>query len=287
MVLGLLCSGKLGFLLLKHLLRQHNISFVCTDAKSFDIIEMCRVEEIPLFIGNPRNGRIDSFLVGKEIDILVSINYLFLIESNMIRLPKKLAFNIHGSLLPKYRGRTPHVWAIINNEIATGITAHVIVDECDAGAIIKQQVIPISENDTGASLLQKYEHAYIPMVGEIIAMVKTDSIELVEQDEKSATYFGKRSPADGAINWNWQKERIRNWVRAQSNPYPGAFTHVEDKKVIIDKVNFSNAGFDYNEPNGLIKSINPTTIKTPNGVIELVDIREGQEFLITGKIAQS
>jgi len=285
--LGVLCSGLLGFTLLQYLKSRWDIEFVCTDSQSTDIIGFSQQSKIDLFSGNPRGGRIIEFIKEREIDVLISVNYLFIIEPDLIRLPKLLAFNVHGSLLPKYRGRTPHVWAIINNETETGITAHAIDEGCDTGGIIEQIVIPISSEDTGATVLQKYEKAYRPLIDSVLNKVATNKVHIQKQDETKATYFGKRTPDDGLINWNWQRERIRNWVRAQAFPYPGAFTYIGNRKVVIDKVTFTDVGFSSDEPNGLIKSIDPVLVKTPNGVVEMNDIREGKEFLIQGKIAQS
>jgi len=285
--LGVLCSGRLGFILLQYFRSRWDIEFVCTDSKSREIIEFAHQSKVDLFLGNPRGGRIGEFIKEREIDVLVSVNYLFIIEHDLIRLPKLFAFNVHGSLLPKYRGRTPHVWAIINNETETGITAHVIDDGCDTGGIIEQIIIPICSDDTGATVLQKYEKAYVPLIDSVLNKIATNKVHIQNQDETKATYFGKRTPDDGLINWNWQRERIRNWVRAQAFPYPGAFAYIDNKKVVIDKVVFSDFGFSSDEPNGLIKSIAPVLVKTPNGVIQLIEIREGKEFLIKGKIAQS
>ncbi len=274
MKIGLLISGRLGLTLLNYIIDKYIIDFVMTDNKSDDIINKCKTEKIDIFIGNPRNGKCSSFISKREIDILASINYLFLIERELIELPKVLAFNIHGSLLPKYRGRTPHVWAIINNEIETGITAHIINKECDKGEIIEQIKIDIDGNDTGADILNRFESLYIPLFDSVIKNICNNTLKIKTQNENNATYFGKRTPEDGLINWSWQKERIRNWVRAQANPYPGAFTFYNNQKVVIDKIVFSDKGFSDNMPNGLIIDINQNIyVKTPNGVVELVDVR--------------
>src|SRR5690606_30041161 len=109
-----------------------------------------------------------EFIAKNKCEILISINYLFLIESDIINSSKGLAFNIHGSLLPKYRGRTPHVWAIINGEVFTGITAHIIDKRCDSGDILEQIKIPIALDDTGGSILKKYEVEYLPLIEKVI-----------------------------------------------------------------------------------------------------------------------
>ena len=285
MTLGILASGKLGFHVLSNLRKLKKVVFVMTDKKSHDIINYCTNEKIDLFVGNPRFGNSVDFIKNKNIDVLISINYLFLIEKELISLPKLLAFNVHGSLLPKYRGRTPHVWAIINNEKKTGITAHLIDEGCDTGDILLQNEVLINQADTGNDILKKFELLYPSMIEEIINQISSNKLNRKPQDRLQATHFPKRDPEDGEINWNWQKERIYNWVRAQANPYPGAFTFLNGNKIIIDKIKFSEMGFSWTDPNGLILSdFNGIFIKTPNGVVELSNIRENGNLLLKGKI---
>ena len=204
---------------------------------------------------------------------MISINYIFLIEQNLIQIPKILAFNIHGSLLPKFRGRTPHVWSIINNEKLTGITAHLIDVGCDTGDIIEQVQIIIEDDDTGASLLKKYESKYYSLVVSVLNKISNNKLITFSQDNSKATYFGKRTPEDGLIDWSWHRERIYNWIRAQSFPYPGAFTYYLNNKIVIDWLEFDDNGFDYNIPNGTIVSIDPIRVKTPNGLVKITKIR--------------
>lgn len=287
MRLALFVSGGLGFKVLNHLKEsKHSVQCVFTDSNSKGIIDTANENQLPIFTGNPRNERAIKFIDAYEIDIILSVNYLFLIERSLFS-KAELAVNIHGSLLPKYRGRTPHVWAIINNESKTGITAHLIDDGCDTGDIVKQKEVIINNNDTGADILEKFNQHYIPLVDEILTDFERGSIMLLPQNNKNATFFGQRTPDDGRINWGWQKERIRNWVRAQAYPYPGAFTYSEglDEKVIVDEVVFSDRGFNETDRNGLIVSLNPICVKTPNGVLELRNIRnlESLSFLEVGQ----
>jgi methionyl-tRNA formyltransferase len=274
MNIGLLVSGKLGLIAIKIIKdSSNNLSFVMTDRNSESIVEFCTACKIPLFVGNPRNNNAILFISDKKCDILLSVNYLFLIKRNIIDLPKEYAINIHGSLLPKYRGRTPHVWAIINNERYTGITAHIISEKCDAGDIIFQEKIIIKKNDTGNDILKKYEKLYPQIITRIICSVKNKTIKLKKQNEKLASYFPKRTPEDGFINWDWQKERIFNWVRALSYPYPGSFTFYKGRKIIINKVQFSDLGFNSELPNGTILFMDKKYIfvKVPNGVIKILE----------------
>ena len=273
MKIGILASGELGFSILCKILQRYELSFVMTDRSSDSIHSFCNTHSIPIFVGNPREGKSNDFLSRVSCDVLISINYIFLIEQNLIQIPKILAFNIHGSLLPKYRGRTPHVWSIINNEKLTGITAHLIDVGCDTGDIIEQVQIIIEDYDTGASILKKYESNYYTLVENVLNKISKNQLVTIEQDNSKATYFGKRTPDDGLIDWTWHRERIYNWIRAQSFPYPGAFTYYFNNKIIIDWIEFDDNGFDFNIPNGTIVSINPIRVKTPNGLVKITKLR--------------
>lgn len=283
LTLGILCSGALGLNTLKKIRNEYSIKFILTDKNSNEIIDFANKHNIPVYAGNPRKGKGYNFIDKLKVDVIASINYLFLIEQDIINHSNLITFNIHGSLLPKYRGRTPHVWAIINGETKTGITAHLIDESCDTGKIIYQIEVPIEINDTGAMILDKYAQLYYPLVKEVLNNIESDKLNFINQDENEATYFGKRTPADGEINWNWKKERIRNWVRAQANPYPGAFSFYNNKKVIIDKMSFSDEKTLPMQKNGEIIQESPQLIvKTVNGAMSLDSIRSKNCIFILG-----
>lgn len=270
--LGILASGGLGFNCLTDIVKRNTVDFVFTDSKSKNIIDFCIQNQINIYIGNPRNEDAKNFIKEFKVDLILSINYLFIVNDFIYNHSSKYSINFHGSLLPKYRGRTPHVWAIINNEKEAGITGHLISDGCDEGAIVYQKKIMIDENMTGADLLKIYEEIYPIAINEIIGKVKNETLNPIVQNHSAATYFGKRTPEDGAIDWNWQKERIKNWVRALSKPYPGAFSFIDGKKVIINKVEFIDFGFSDTDLNGKIINVNQNLIvKTQNGAIEIID----------------
>ncbi len=284
MKIGVLASGNLGAICLKKCLSNLNPLFIATDSNSIAIIDIATKNNIPLFKGNPRNGKLAAFLSKNTFDIILSINYLFILEEDVI---SKAAYpiNFHGSLLPKYRGRTPHVWAIINNEKITGITAHLIDTGCDTGDIVLQEKIEIDEEETGANILAKYENIYPKMIDKVLNRFIQKKLTTFPQDDTKATYFGKRTATDGAINWNWQKEQIKNWVRAQAFPYPGAFGYINNEKIVIDQITFSEYGFIDTDPNGLVLSTIPNVIvKTPNGAIELIKVRSNINTITKGQI---
>ena len=280
----LLASGNLGLTILEYLYLKSDVALhsVFTNKNSDGIVDFCKQNNLPYFAGNPRNGETADFrgILDSRPDIILSVNYLFLIEEDLISYPTKYAINVHGSLLPKYRGRTPHVWAIINNEKQTGITAHLITKECDKGNIIAQKIIEIKDNDTGGSVLKKYNESYPALIDEVIVKVQSGNFETVKQDESKATYYPKRTPEDGEIDWNWQKERIYNWVRAMAPPeYPGAFFFDGNKKVIVKKAIYSDVGFPMDCENGKILSHNNNEylIKTQNGCMVLTEYIDKKE----------
>ena len=287
MKIGVLASGDLGHHVLEVLYKLYDLEFIATNQKSKEIIDLAAEQNVPVFIGNPREGRLLEFLEYKSCDIILSINYLYLIERDIVCFPKRYAINFHGSLLPKYRGRTPHVWAIIKGEKKCGITAHLIDEGCDTGPIIIQQEVEIMEDDTGQNILEKYKYLYPALVKEVLSKVECNNIELTIQDETKATFFDKRTPIDGMIDWSWQIIRINNWVRAQSHPYPGAFTFYEGEKIIVDKIDVTTIEFEPLLKNGTIIKVvdNIPYVKTPNGIVKLSKIRnQGQQKFLENSV---
>lgn len=277
---GVLVSGNLGFDCLKLLSREVEVVFVFTNTNSYEIIEWCKKHSVSCFVGNPRNGKAKEFIQDKPVDLILSINYLYLVEEDILSFPKQYAINLHGSLLPKYRGRTPHVWAIINGESEVGVTAHIMTSGCDEGAIISQLTVQVDSDDTGADILGKYSKVYPLVLTEVLEAIKNDSVTLIDQDDSKATFFGKRTPEDGEINWSWHRGRINNWIRAQTNPYPGAFTFYESYKVIINKSTFSDYGFSSTQADGTILKVGTDflIVKTPNGALQVSELEVDQKI---------
>lgn len=165
---------------------------------------------------------------------LVSVNYHYIIPKNIFDIPK-YAINIHGSLLPKYRGRTPHVWSIINGEKISGITSHIIEETVDAGDIIEQREVTIDENDTGYSLLKKYDSIYPSLLIDSLTSLE-NGLPLMKQNRDEASFYGKRTPDMGYIDFHRSSKDVINFIRAQANPYPGAYSYLLDgSKIIIHK----------------------------------------------------
>ncbi|MFK7934874.1 MAG: methionyl-tRNA formyltransferase [Saprospiraceae bacterium] len=275
MKITLLVSGGLGYTILKDVYEsKYELVAVFTNKTSSAIVDFCKKNNISFFAKNPRKGAANDFIKNINCDILLSVNYLYIVEKDLLQLPQQYAINLHGSLLPKYRGRTPHVWAIINGEKEAGVTAHLMTEGVDEGDILKQIKISISQNNTGAEILSEYQKIYPELVKVVLAKAVKGTLQPQVQDNSQATYFGKRTPEDGQINWDWSKERIRNWIRAQARPYPGAFTFYQNQKFSIHQAIFSSLGFNYDQPNGTLLSIDnqSLTVKTSNGALRLSEL---------------
>ena len=148
-------------------------------------------------------------------------------------LLKYVFTGIHALLLPDYSGGAPLVWAIINGEKKTGVTFFYFDEGVDSGDIIAQEEIDIYENDTIKTLYEKAELTGKNILIKYLPLLAVNQAPRIKQDESKRRIFPQRKPSDGEIDWNWESKRIKNFIRAQTKPYPGAFTLINNKKIII------------------------------------------------------
>jgi len=189
-------------------------------------------------------------------DILFSFYYRDLLRKPILDIPPAGCLNLHGSLLPSYRGRAPINWVLVNGETETGVTLHYMTPRPDDGDIVCQHRVSISDADTAVSLNEKLGIAADRMLDECLPSVKTNEAPRYAQDTSKASYFGARTAADGEINWQCTATEIRNLVRAVTRPYPGAFSFRKQTKLLIWDV---TALPEHNEskPPGTILSTQP------------------------------
>ncbi|MFJ5397587.1 bifunctional UDP-4-amino-4-deoxy-L-arabinose formyltransferase/UDP-glucuronic acid oxidase ArnA [Pectobacterium sp. CHL-2024] len=166
-------------------------------------------------------------------DVIFSFYYRTLLSDDILPLPSFGAFNLHGSLLPRYRGRAPVNWVLVNGETQTGVTLHKMVSRADAGDIVAQSVVAIDEEDTALTLHGKCRTAAAALLAQQLPLIRSREITLTPQDDSRASYFGRRTAADGLIDWQKSAREINNLIRAVTEPYPGAFTFLGERKVII------------------------------------------------------
>jgi len=163
-------------------------------------------------------------------EFMFSFYYRRMLPPDVLALARKGAFNMHGSLLPKYRGRAPVNWAILMGESETGATLHEMVAKPDAGRIVDQERVPIGPDETAAEVFAKVSDAAETVLKRSLPHLLAGTASLKKQDLSKGSYFGARRPEDGRIDWSKSALEIHNLVRAVAPPYPGAFT---DKMKIL------------------------------------------------------
>jgi methionyl-tRNA formyltransferase len=166
-------------------------------------------------------------------EFILSFYYRWLIPARLLRLARGGAFNLHGSLLPRLRGRCPVNWAILLGEPESGLTLHHMVAAADAGDIVAQARVPIGPRETARSLFDKLTPLAYRLVSEAWPLIRDGRAPRIPQDESRATVFGGRRPEDGLIDWRNGAVGVDRLVRAVTHPYPGAFTFREGRKLFV------------------------------------------------------
>ncbi len=144
------------------------------------------------------------------------------------------ALNMHGSLLPKYRGRAPVNWAILNGESSTGATLHYMVSKPDSGPIVAQQAVPIGINDTALTVSIAVAQAAADLLQDCLPMLAEGPPAASPMDLAAGSYFGGRTPQDGRIDWSWPAKRVHSMIRAVAPPFPGAFTDLGPQRIVFE-----------------------------------------------------
>ncbi|MGE0711092.1 MAG: formyltransferase [Planctomycetota bacterium] len=158
-----------------------------------------------------------------EPDLLFSFYYRQLVKRPVRAIPRLGCFNLHGSLLPRYRGRSPLNWQLVHGERVSGVTLHRMVARADAGDIVDQEAIPVLEEDTALTLYRRMVDVSRVVLGRSLPGLLAGTAPRRKQDESQATVFGGRKPEDGRIDWRQSALRIHDLVRAVAPPWPGAF----------------------------------------------------------------
>jgi methionyl-tRNA formyltransferase len=165
--------------------------------------------------------------------IIYSFYYRNLLPDAIVRVAPLGAYNLHGSLLPAYRGRAPVNWMLVNGEREAGVTLHHMVARADAGDIVGQRSVAIDDSDTALTLYRKLVPLGVALLTEMHPLIVAGRAPRRTQDLSRGSYFGRRRPEDGRIDWRWPARRIFNLVRAVTHPYPGAFCWLNGRKLFV------------------------------------------------------
>jgi len=198
------------------------------------VAALCAEHGIPTLFEPDATALFDAV---KQIapDFIFSFYYRNMLPVELLALAKRGAYNLHGSLLPKYRGRVPVNWAVLHGETETGATLHAMEAKPDAGSIIAQTAVPILPDDTAFDVFGKLTVASEQTLWRAIPQLLAGTAPKITNELSQGSYFGGRKPEDGRINWQQTGQQVYNLHRAVAPPYPGAFTDQNGHHFIIKK----------------------------------------------------
>jgi methionyl-tRNA formyltransferase len=231
-----------GHACLKHLLdRGEQVVLVATHRDSPDekawfpsVAELARSRGIePVVMENPLDPQAIARVRAARPDLLFSFYFRRVLPGEMLAVPPLGAWNMHGSLLPKFRGRAPVNWAVLKGETRTGATLHAMTDRADRGPILDQEAVPIGPDDTAIDVQRRVTAAAVTILARRLDELKAGAAKTRPQDEAAASRFGGRRPEDGRIDWTRPAKEVHDLVRAVTHPYPGAFTDLFGSRTFV------------------------------------------------------
>jgi len=226
------------------------------------------------------------------VDLMFVVSWRYLIPASVYQRPQLGTFIFHDSLLPKYRGFAPTVWAIINGDDHTGVTLFEIAKEVDEGAIVDQERVPIGPDDTIGGVIERVTQTYLDLLERNLANLLNGTAPRYPQDHTQATYTCKWMPEDNQLDWTAPSARIYNLIRAVSAPYPGAYTTLAGKKLRVWAARQSPHSRHYvGSVPGRVIEIYPgegTMVLTGDGTLLLTKVQiEGGEVVCASEILNS
>jgi methionyl-tRNA formyltransferase len=200
------------------------------------VADLCRERGITAITpADPKSEELHAQVAALQPDFIFSFYYRHMLPVPLLALAKRGAYNLHGSMLPKYRGRVPVNWAVLHGETETGATLHEMAAKPDAGAIIAQTAVPILPDDTAFEVFGKLTVAAEQTLWNALPGLIAGTAPRVINDLSQGSYFGGRKPEDGRIDWSQAAQQVYNLHRAVAPPYPGAFFDQAGKRFVIVK----------------------------------------------------
>lgn len=236
--------------------RGMDVVFVATHADRAEetrwfpsVAELARSRGIEAaIVEDAREPRVVEAVRRADPQLLFSFYYRGILPQSLLSVPALGAYNVHGSLLPRYRGRAPVNWAVANGETETGATLHVMTSRADAGDIVDQEAVPIGPDDTAIDVQRRVTKAAVRVLTRRLPQLETGTAPRIPQDESRATKFPRRTPEDGRIDWSKSAKQVHDLVRAVTHPYPGAFTDIFGGKTYLWKTRAPHLGAHDNFP---------------------------------------
>jgi methionyl-tRNA formyltransferase len=185
------------------------------------------------YLEDPKSPAFRELIASYAPDFLFSFYYRYMIPAEVLGIAPRGALNLHGSLLPRYRGRAPVNWVLVEGESETGVSLHYMVAKPDAGDLVDQERVAIEPADTAFTLYGKLEGAARRLLDRALPALAAGTAKPIPMDLSKGSYRGGRKPADGRIDWSWPAGRIYDLVRGVTHPYPGAFTTLRGAKLLV------------------------------------------------------
>ncbi|MBC7456536.1 MAG: formyltransferase [Massilia sp.] len=205
------------------------------------VIDLCRAEGIAYVTPPDANGpELLAKVAQAQPDLMFSFYYRHMLPGSLLALAP--AFNMHGSLLPQFRGRAPVNWAVLHGARETGATLHEMTVKPDAGAIVASSAVPILPDDTAFEVFGKVTVAAEQALWHVLPQLLEGSAPRTPNDLREGGYFGGRTPEDGRIDWSQPAQQVYNLHRAVAPPYPGAFTDLAGQRYVIERARLSRHG---------------------------------------------
>jgi len=218
-------------------------------------------------------------------ELIFVVGWSQLVKEPFIALAREGVFGMHPTLLPRHRGRAPIPWAILSGLARTGVTLFEIVDAtADSGAIVGQVVVDIQPDETATTLFDRIAAAHVELVRDCVPRLISRTAPRIPQDPARASSWTKRAAGDGIIDWETRAPYLDAWVRAQTRPYPGAFTYLGDEKVVIWKAR--PVEHDAGAPAGTIVATRPEgpVVACGDGALLLEDVEPRVAELTVGAV---
>jgi methionyl-tRNA formyltransferase len=216
--------------------------------------------------------------------IIYSFYYRNLLPDSLLRLATQGAYNLHGSLLPKYRGRAPINWMLVNGETEAGVTLHHMVARADAGDIVGQRAASITDDDTALTLYQKIVPLGAGLLRDLHPLIALGRAPRYPQDLSRGSYYGRRRPEDGRIDWSWPARRIFNLIRAVTHPYPGAFCSISSRKIFFWRAQIVAESGYFGPPGSILETDSEGSVRVAagSGALRVIRVQFQGESEATG-----
>jgi methionyl-tRNA formyltransferase len=210
---------------------------------SAPVDELAREHGIPLHLTERVDAETIDLVKRAEPDVIVVNSWYYRMPAELFNLPPHGTLNFHDSLLPRFTGFSPVLWALISGESEFGLTVHRMDDGLDTGDILVQRSVPIGPTDTGTELVLRGMDLIPGVLAEALNALESDTAVWRPQSKAERTYFHKRSERDSLIDWSWPAEDLARFVRALSDPYPRAFTFYRGERIEVLEAQVSDASY--------------------------------------------